>query len=71
MLGTRKEIARLQSDFYRDKYRSVLRKLLFSANLIVILLGLIIYLVLSKETPRYYATTTEGKIIPMKVVQSK
>lgn len=71
MLGTRQEIARLRSDFYRDKYRSVLQKLLFSACLIIVLLAVIIYLVLSKASPRYYATTTEGQIIPMKIIYLK
>lgn len=69
MLGTRQEIARLQSDFYRDKYRSTLHKLLFSVCLIVVLIGVIIYLVLFRAPPQYYATTTEGQIIPMIVAR--
>ncbi|HSW69468.1 MAG TPA: hypothetical protein VLI69_04855 [Gammaproteobacteria bacterium] len=65
MLGNRQEIARLQSDFYRDKFRNILRKLLISVCAIVVLIFAIIYLVLFRDPPQYYATTTEGQIIPM------
>ena len=71
MLGTKLDIARLRSDFYRDKYRKTLRNLIISACFIVALICVIIYLVLSKKSPQYYATTTEGQIIPMIIIQSK
>lgn len=67
MLGARQEIASLQSDFYRNKFRKTLRKLIVAFCLIVILIGVIIYLVLFKAPPKYYATTTEGQIIPLVV----
>ncbi len=70
MLGTRREIARLHSDFYRDKHRSMLRKLLMSVCISVLLICIIIYLVLFREPPRYYATTTDGQIIPLAVIKS-
>ncbi len=65
MLGKREEIASLQSDFYRDKFRKVLRWLIYALGIIFLLIGLIIYLILSKPTPSYYANTTDGKILPM------
>lgn len=71
MLGTRQDIARLRSDFYRDKYRSTLRKLIISACIVVALICVILYLVLFKASPQYYATTTEGQIIPMVVTKAK
>lgn len=71
MLGTRQEIARLHSDFYRDKYRKTLRRLIISVCLIVILICAIIYLILFRAPPKYYATTTEGKIIPILVASKK
>ncbi len=71
MLGTRQEIARLQSDFYRDQYRRALRQLFASSCLIVVLICTIIYLVLFKESPDYYASTVEGQIIPMAVIGGK
>jgi len=66
MLGTKQNIARLQSDFYRDKYRQVLLRLLISSSLIVLLILIIVYLVLFRAPPKYYVTTTEGQIIPIK-----
>lgn len=65
MLGDRQTIARSHSDFYRDKYHSTLRKLLISTVLIVFLICVMIYLILFRAPPQYYATTTEGQIIPM------
>lgn len=65
MLGNRNEIARLQSDFYRDKYYSVLRALLISVCLTVALIGVIIYLILFAAPPKYYASATTGQIISL------
>ncbi len=69
MLGDRQAIARSHSDFYRDKYYSMLRKLLISICFIIVLICTMIYLILFRAPPEYYATTTEGQIIPM--VQAK
>jgi TM2 domain-containing membrane protein YozV len=67
MMGQRHELPRLQSDFYRDKYRNILRALLVSFLIIVILICWIIYLVLFREPAQYYATTIEGKIITLTI----
>lgn len=71
MLAQKREIASLQSDFYRNKFRKTLRRLIISFCLIVILIAVIIYLVLFKAAPNYYATTTEGQIIPLVVSETK
>lgn len=65
MLGPRHEIARLQSDFYRDQFRKILRWLLYSVFVMFALIAGIIYLILFQPAQRYYANTTEGKILPM------
>lgn len=65
MIGNREDSARFHSDFYRDKYLGTLRSLLISVCLIVILIGVIIYLVLFRAPPQYYATTTDGQIISL------
>ncbi len=65
MLGQRQEIARLQSDFYRDQFRKVLHWLLYSVVVMFVLIAAIIYLILVKPTPNYYANTTDGKILDM------
>jgi len=69
MLGDRQIIARSHSDFYRDKYYAALRKLLLSTCFIIVFICAMIYLILFRASPQYYATTTEGQIIPM--VQAK
>jgi Na+-transporting NADH:ubiquinone oxidoreductase subunit NqrC len=65
MLGSRHEIARLQSDFYRDQYRKTLRWLMVMMVVIFILIAGIIYAVLARKQQQYYANTTEGKILAM------
>ncbi|EKD72303.1 MAG: hypothetical protein ACD_45C00708G0003 [uncultured bacterium] len=70
MITNRQESAYIQSDFYRKKYRNTLVALLVSVSIMIALIGGIIYLVLFRAPPQYYATTTEGQIIPMPPVQS-
>lgn len=65
MIGNREDSARFHSDFYRDKYLGMLRALLLSVCLIVILICGIIYLVLFRDPPQYYATTVNGEIISL------
>ena len=65
MVGRKHEIARLQSDFYRDRYRKTLRWLMGSVFIMFVFLTIIIYFVLFQPQQRYYANTTEGKILPM------
>ncbi len=65
MIGRRFEIARLQSDFYRDQFRKILRWIIGSLFIIYVLIATIIYLVLFQPVQQYYANTTEGKILVM------
>ncbi len=71
MLSQRHENPRLQSDFYRDNYRKILRGLLVSIVGMIFLLAIIIYLVLFKPLPSYYATTPDGQIISMNSTPSQ
>jgi hypothetical protein len=72
MLGRRSEIARLQSDFYRDKFRKTLRWLLFSVLAMYLLVAAIVYVILFQPQQYYYANTTDGEVIsmPMPIVQT-
>lgn len=70
MLADREAIASSHSDFYRDKYYNMLRNLLISVCVIVVLICAMIYLILFRAPPQYYATTTDGQIIPMAQVKS-
>ncbi len=67
MIGDRENIASMQSDFFRNKYRKMLRYLLLSVSLSVVLIGVIVYLLLFKAPPQYYANTTDGFIFPLTV----
>jgi len=65
MISKRQATARLQSDFYRDKYRATLRALFISICIMILLIGVIIYQVLFVAPAHYYGTTAGGQIIPM------
>lgn len=65
MLGSRHEIAQLQSDFFRDKFRKVLRWLIYSVVVMLLLAAGVIYLILTRPSPDYYANTMDGRILEM------
>lgn len=65
MIGRRSEIARLQSDFYRDQFRRMLRWLFVSMLVMLGLILAIIYSILVQPKQSYYANTTEGRIMLM------
>ena len=65
MIGNRNEIARLQSDFYRDEFRRVLGWLMVAVVLMFILIALIMYFVLVQPSQHYYANTSDGQILDM------
>ena len=71
MLGQRHHMAHLQGDFYCQKYRKILRWLMMAVSVVFILLMAIIYLVLFSTPERYYANTTEGKILVMPLGQQR
>lgn len=65
MLGSRHEIARLQSDFFRDKFRKELRWLIYSIAILIVLVVSVCYMILTRADPDYYANTTDGRILEM------
>jgi hypothetical protein len=65
MIGRRSEIARLQSDFYRDQFRKVVRWLMVVVVMMFALIFMIIYFILFQPTQDYYANTIEGRILDM------
>lgn len=65
MIASRHAIARLQSDFFRDQFRKMLRWVFYSMILMFILIAAIIYFILLEPKQAYYANTQEGKILPM------
>lgn len=65
MLSSRQHSARLQSDFYRDQFRKMLRWLIGVIILIFVLILAIAYLILFQPAQTFYANTVEGKVLPM------
>ncbi len=65
MIGKREDIARLQSDLFRDHYHRLLNVLLVESVIILLLILAIIYFTFFQPPSKYYATTSEGQVIPM------
>jgi hypothetical protein len=65
MIAHRREIARFQSDLYRDRYYKMLRSLIILAGTMFVLIAAIIYVLFTTMVPPFYGSTTEGRIIPM------
>lgn len=59
------EVVRSRNDFYRDNYRKVVIALLFCVFIIVTLVASIVYIITNPPEPRYFATTNDGRIMPL------
>jgi hypothetical protein len=65
MTVDRQQIARLQSDFYRDSYHKLLRFVIVEIFIMLLLITAIVYFVFFQPAPHYFATTTTGLVIPL------
>ncbi len=59
------ELVRLRNGFYRDGYRKLLSALLVLLVLLFLSLAFNIYQSMSKPEPKYFATTTDGRIMQL------
>lgn len=59
------ELVRLRNNFYRDNYRRVVTALLLCLLTIIVLIGIIFYMITHRPAPKYFATTSDGQIIPL------
>lgn len=59
------EIVKLRKNFYKDSYRLTLVILFFAMIIIAVLAGVIAYQESHRAQPTYFATTSDGKLIPM------
>jgi intracellular multiplication protein IcmL len=59
------ELIRLRNNFYRDNYRRVMLLLIVALVVVILLIGTLYYQISQKVTPRYFATTSTGQIIPL------
>jgi intracellular multiplication protein IcmL len=56
----------IRNEFYRDGYRSLLRLCLLEGAIILVLLGAMYFVIhTSQAQDRYFATTEDGRLIPM------
>lgn len=65
LFGNRQNIAWFHGDFYRNCYHKALNVLLVLIAIMLCLIAAIIYVVLTQPHSSYYASTTNGVIIPM------
>ena len=59
------EVIKLRRNFYRDSYRLVVILLFIAIIVIACLAWVIIYQQTHKPTPKYFATTSSGRLIPL------
>lgn len=59
------EIVSLRNDFYRDNYRKVVLGLLLCIVINIGLTGALSYIVTHPPAPQYFATSTDGRIVPL------
>lgn len=70
MIGSRYEIAWYQKDFYCRCYRKTLILVLIAIVIMLGLIGALIYEFLAQPHVKYYASTTNGQVIPMIIKRS-
>ena len=59
------ELARLRNNFYRDSYRRLIVVLLLFIILILVAVVMIYQMYTTRPEPRYFATNTLGRIVPL------
>jgi len=59
------ELVRLRNNFYRDNYRRLVLVVLFMLIINGALTGMVFYQIVNRPEPRYFATTLDGRILPL------
>lgn len=59
------QVVKVRNEFYRDNYRKVVAALLISFFIILVLAAALCYIVTNPPAPRYFATSNDGRIIPL------
>ncbi len=59
------ELVKLRNNFYRDNYRRAIVAVLLCILIIFVLIGAIYLLYSQKPEPKYFATTADGRILPL------
>lgn len=59
------ELVRLRNNFYRDSYRRLLMAMLIMLIVNVFLIGVVFYQIANRPEPKYFATSADGRIMPL------
>jgi intracellular multiplication protein IcmL len=59
------QVVKLRNEFYRDNYRKVVAALLLSFFILLTLSAALFYIVTHPPEPRYFATGSDGRIVPL------
>lgn len=59
------ELVRLRNNFYRDNYRRIILALLVLLIVDVVLVGMVFYQIANRPDPKYFATSSDGRITPL------
>lgn len=65
MVDDAAELVRLRNNFYRDNYRRLVLSLMFLLFIIIFLAGIVFYQIYNRPEPKYFATTTDGRIMQL------
>ena len=59
------ELVRLRNNFYRDNYKRVVGAVLILLLVNVSLVGVVFYQIANRPAPQYFATSADGRIVPL------
>ena len=59
------QVVKLRNEFYRDNYRKVVAALLLSFFILLVLVAALFYIVSHPPAPRYFATSSDGRLAPL------
>lgn len=62
------EQVKLRNNYYRDNFRRVVKVLLGMVFVCICLIAVIIYQYRTRPEPRYFATSADGRITPLKAI---
>jgi len=68
-MPTERQLAGLKrNEFYRDNYRRILSILLILSFISVLMVAVVAFLDITRPQPKYYATLSNGRIVPMQAL---
>jgi hypothetical protein len=67
MTAWQREKTKMSKDFYPTHYRRNVNRLLYCAIVIIVLIAGLMYVVLNRKEPVYYATSSDGGLVHLQV----